>query len=206
MGNLFKDFIAMSRYEQEKHVLVSKAASLAVLLHRDQFRRDGKTPFITHPSQVASVLIGTGCEDAEMIAAAWLHDTIEDCDLMAADLEELINNHKVIQYVVGLTNPSKKSDGNRAKRKQIDREHVAAQIWEVQLIKLCDRYCNLTDTYMDLLNNFSDDNRSFAKLYVGESRLLLEVLGGLDETIYRLSMGLCDSIEHVASGMNQGIV
>lgn len=182
----------MSRYEQEKHVLVSKAASLAVLLHRNQFRRDGKTPFITHPSQVASVLIGTGCEDAEMISAAWLHDTIEDCpSFTLEDLEEAINNHKVVQYVVGLTNPSKKSDGNRATRKRIDRDHVAAQNNNIRLIKLCDRYCNLVDTYKDLLANPTDDNISFSKLYVKESFALLEVLEGLHDTIFELSRELC---------------
>ena len=51
------------------------ARSIAEEAHLGQFRRDGKTPYIEHPRQVSHRLYHL---DDNYIAAAWLHDVIED--------------------------------------------------------------------------------------------------------------------------------
>lgn len=55
--------------------LVLLAASLATRAHAGQYRRDGVTPYITHPEGVASRVRE---EAAEVVATAWLHDVLED--------------------------------------------------------------------------------------------------------------------------------
>lgn len=54
------------------------AESLARKAHEGHFRRDGVTPYITHPEAVAKSLFG---ESDDVIAAAWLHDVLEDTDV-----------------------------------------------------------------------------------------------------------------------------
>lgn len=63
--------------------LVQKAKKIAREAHAGQFRRDGVTPYITHPEAVAKKLTK---EHEYVIAAAWLHDVLEDTQLTAAHL------------------------------------------------------------------------------------------------------------------------
>jgi hypothetical protein len=69
--------------EPQQHEMVISAAMLATHLHRDQTRfvRDNfpRVPYIEHPLRVALRLIRGGATDAELVAAALLHDTVEDC-------------------------------------------------------------------------------------------------------------------------------
>lgn len=59
--------------------LVHRAVSFAARAHRQQCRKDGATPYIAHPVRVAFTLLTTfGIDDEQTLAAAVLHDTIED--------------------------------------------------------------------------------------------------------------------------------
>src|SRR5512132_2630998 len=68
--------------------LLLKVLSFAAHKHRDQRRKDAEaSPYINHPIALAEVLAGEGgVTDLEVLAAALLHDTIEDT---ATTLEEL---------------------------------------------------------------------------------------------------------------------
>lgn len=57
--------------------LIKRALELAERAHAGQFRRDGKTPYITHPLRVANRLAAKG-ESEEVIAAGLLHDYLEE--------------------------------------------------------------------------------------------------------------------------------
>jgi len=54
--------------------LIEQAKAYATMAHEGQTRKDRKTPYITHPEAVAGMLTG----DDITIAAAWLHDVLED--------------------------------------------------------------------------------------------------------------------------------
>lgn len=54
--------------------LVEKAREIATIAHEGQFRRDGTTPYINHPEAVVQ-RVGS---DERLVAAAWLHDVLED--------------------------------------------------------------------------------------------------------------------------------
>lgn len=65
-----------------------RAANFAAIAHRSQMRKDGSTPYINHPIGVAAILTEQGqITDTDVIAAALLHDTVEDCDVSFADIE-----------------------------------------------------------------------------------------------------------------------
>ena len=73
--------------------LVLLASSIARKAHAGQFRRDGVTPYITHPEAVAKSLEG---EHPDVISAAWLHDVLEDTDVGFSDL----NNAGIPEHVI----------------------------------------------------------------------------------------------------------
>ena len=58
--------------------MINKAIQFAVTAHAGQFRKGTTTPFILHPMEVG-VIVSTLTSDEEIISAAILHDTVEDC-------------------------------------------------------------------------------------------------------------------------------
>ncbi|XP_017461651.1 PREDICTED: guanosine-3',5'-bis(diphosphate) 3'-pyrophosphohydrolase MESH1-like, partial [Rhagoletis zephyria] len=61
--------------------VIIRAANFAAIAHRTQMRADGSTPYINHPIGVAALLTELGgITDPSVIAAALLHDTVEDCE------------------------------------------------------------------------------------------------------------------------------
>lgn len=72
----------MNAHMKNSRGIAELAEAIARRAHAGQFRRDGVTPYITHPERVASKL--TGQPEAE--AVAWLHDVLEDTAVTAQDL------------------------------------------------------------------------------------------------------------------------
>ena len=70
--------------------LVSEAAELAARRHSGQQRKGhGDEPYINHLAEVANLLsVASNGEDAELVAAGWLHDTIEDTDTSHDELAQ----------------------------------------------------------------------------------------------------------------------
>ena len=58
--------------------MVDKAITFATKAHEGQFRKGTKLPYIVHPLEVG-VIVSRMTQDKEVIAAAILHDTLEDC-------------------------------------------------------------------------------------------------------------------------------
>lgn len=85
------------------HNLTELAREIATQAHDGQYRRDGVTPYINHPAAVVS-RVGS---DPHSIAAAWLHDVLEDTSETRASLLEKGIPPEVVHAVVLLT----KSDG-----------------------------------------------------------------------------------------------
>lgn len=145
----------------------------------DQRRKYTKEPYINHPARVVEI-ISSVTDDENIVAAAWLHDVIEDVYPKNPEFSiELIREklgEEVAQLVLEVTDVSKPSDGNRAKRKEIDRQHIAKASKGGKLIKLAD----LIDNTKDICANDPD----FARVYLKEKRLLMQVLNGVNETLY----------------------
>jgi len=118
------------------------AISFAVRAHQGQLRKDGETPYAAHPCRVASILAHVfGVDDPEMLAAAALHDTIEDTP---TDRDDLIDafGERVAAWVAALTKDMRLPEKERepAFLAQITRAGP-----EVMVLKLADAYDNLLD-------------------------------------------------------------
>ena len=67
--------------------LVSEAIAFAVKAHDGMRRKKSEAPYILHPMEVA-VIVGTMTNDQNLIAAAALHDVVEDADITLEEVEE----------------------------------------------------------------------------------------------------------------------
>jgi len=149
--------------------LIDRARNFATRAHQriDQRRKYSDQPYDVHLEAVAR-LVAAATEDAEMIAAAWLHDVVEDTPATLEDVQREFGA-SVAALVRDLTDVSRPSDGNRAARKEIDRRHLALASPRAKTIKLAD----LIDNCEDITRN---DPR-FARVFLQEMDALLEVLG-----------------------------
>ena len=120
--------------------LIERAYAVADAAHTGQHRKSGD-PYITHPLAVASILAELGMQPATL-AAALLHDTVEDTDYsmdrLRADFGE-----EIAKLVDGVTKLDKVKYGEAAQAETVRKMVVAmARDIRVLFIKLCDRLHN----------------------------------------------------------------
>ena len=154
--------------------MVVEAKMFATAAHAaiGQKRKYSGDDYIVHPQRVAAIVERHGGTD-EMIAAAWLHDTVEDTDVTPILITKMFGVD-VADIVEGLTDISLPDDGNRAKRKSIDRMHSANASTEAQFVKCAD----IIDNSWDIAEN----DLSFAKVYKSEVFLLLNAMTKVKHT------------------------
>lgn len=142
----------------------------ASINHRRKYTDE---PYINHPAAVVELVRSVPHTEA-MLCAAWLHDVVEDTPATINDIEREFGME--IAAMVGmLTDISTPRDGNRATRKAIDRAHTAKASAEAKTVKLAD----LIDNTRSIIAH----DPEFAKVYLREKVLLLEVLGEGDATL-----------------------
>ncbi len=148
--------------------LVDRARRYATEAHRriDQRRKYSGQPYHDHLAAVAALVSGV-CDDPAVIAAAWLHDAVEDTPATLEEIEDLFGA-RVAALVEQVTDVSRPGDGNRARRKALDRDHLAGATAAAKTIKLAD----LIDNCLDITHH---DPR-FARVYLQEAAALLDVL------------------------------
>jgi len=133
----------MKGHPEKDLALLFRALAFAAHKHRDQRRKDAEaSPYINHPIALAEVLAGEGgVADAEVLAAALLHDTIEDTATTAGELREEFGE-RIAAMVEEVTD-----DKNlpKAERKRLQIVHAAGLSAGAKLVKLADKICNLRD-------------------------------------------------------------
>lgn len=141
----------------------------------DQKRKYTGFPYIVHPAAVVALVKSVPHTEA-MVAAAWLHDVVEDTK---ATIEEVaaVFGDEVAELVAMVTNPSKPSDGNRAARKAIDLAHLSEASPDAKTIKLADVADNVKD--------IASYDPKYAKVYLKEKVELLKVLGAGDPVLFK---------------------
>jgi (p)ppGpp synthase/HD superfamily hydrolase len=155
---------------------IKSAADHASQAHRGQFRKDRKTPYITHPARVAG-LVGAFNGSHVAIVAAWLHDVYEDCsvewlvrtDKLVEGLPLPVDDRQDIAAIVGALT-KKNTISRKSDRLSDSLERIIDAPPEATLVKICDRIDNLLDS--------ADRNGGFTKRY----------LASTDELIDRLSV------------------
>ncbi|WP_026706547.1 RelA/SpoT family protein [Flavobacterium soli] len=136
--------ISYQTLTEDDKKLIRKAFDVAVDAHKDQRRKSGEA-YIFHPIAVAKIVaseIGLG---ATSIAAALMHDVVEDTDITVEDIEKMFNP-KVAQLVEGLTKIALvQKDMNVSMQAENFRKMLLTLNDDVRviLIKLADRLHNM---------------------------------------------------------------
>lgn len=169
--------------------LIEKAKRFAIEAHESINHRRKYTdePYHVHPERVAK-LVATVTDKSEVIAAAWLHDVLEDvAPTNAIFNDEAIRNlcgEKVLELVFEVTNITTLADGNREKRKAIERERLGKISIDGKIIKLAD----LIDNIIDI--SLNDPN--FARIFKKEIILDLPFLKIENNPLYEQLCKLLD--------------
>ena len=165
--------------------LVEQARQFANRAHEriNHQRKYTKQPYTVHLKNVVEKVAAV-TDDPEILAAAWLHDTVEDTPVTFDEVERLFGK-EVMRLVMDLTDVSKPGDGNRAVRKAIDRRHTAAACPRAKTIKLAD----LIDNCQDICRH---DSR-FGLVYLDEMAALLEVLKEGHSRLYQQAEATVES-------------
>ena len=148
--------------------LVERARVFATAAHAacGQLRKYTYEPYIVHPAEVVSI-VSTVPHTEAMLAAAWLHDVVEDTGVTLETVRAEFGE-EVADLVGWLTDVSRPEQGNRATRKAIDRAHTAMAPAQAQTVKLADLISNT--------RSIMEHDETFAKTYLAEKKLLLEVM------------------------------
>lgn len=122
--------------------LVLEAAKFAAGKHKSHKRKDNRTPYINHPLEVAELLARVGrVTDPEVLAAALLHDTIEDTDTQPEEISTIFGD-RVLSLVLECTDDKSLPKAERKHQQVVNAPHKSD---EAKLIKIADKISNMGD-------------------------------------------------------------
>ena len=129
--------------------MIEKAIAFATQAHEGQFRKGTTRPFIVHPLEVGQI-VATLTDDAEIICAAFLHDTIEDCEDVTREIIACEFSERVADLV---DQESEDKSKTWIERKGTTIERLKSAPWEVKIIALGDKLSNMRDIDRDYPEN-----------------------------------------------------
>jgi len=153
---------------------LDEAIAFAATAHAGQLRKFSTLPYIVHPIEVMTIVAEVEHDEAMLIAAV-LHDVVEDTVVGLAEIQRRFGLN-VAQLVYQLTDVPG-SFGNRKARKEEDRRRLSEADARVQTIKVADLISNTS--------SIVEHDRDFAKVYLKEKELVLNVLLRADQTLLR---------------------
>jgi guanosine-3',5'-bis(diphosphate) 3'-pyrophosphohydrolase len=139
--------------------LVQKAARFAAQKHKGQIRKGrDECPYIDHLKSVAQVIAEVGgIEDPEILAAAWLHDTLEDTETTPEELEA--NFGERVRQLVEEVSDDKSLPKDERKQQQI--QHAPTLSPDPVLIKLGDKISNIIDVTHTPPTHWTPERRKY---------------------------------------------
>ena len=131
--------------------LVSEAIAFAVKAHDGMRRKKSQAPYILHPME-AAVIVGSMTDDQNMIAAAVLHDVVEDADITIEEIEARFG--KRVRELVQSETEDKRADLPPAETWRIRKEESLAVLkntedLDVLMVWLGDKLANMRSIYRD---------------------------------------------------------
>ena len=124
--------------------LFDKAAKFAIDAHHGTERRGKGSPYIIHVMEAAEI-VATMTNDPELLAAAMLHDVIEDTDVTKEDIEKEFGS-RIAELVAGESDPDIKGESEEATwkaRKEFVIERLAKESREAKMVALGDKLSNM---------------------------------------------------------------
>ena len=143
---------------EEQLTLLDRAIIFAAKAHASAVRRDGHTPYILHCTEAAAIA-ATMTQDQEVLAAAVLHDVVEDTDVTAETLEAEFGSH--VAQLVGAMSENKRPELSPEDTWLVRKEETIAALEEstdlaVAQLYLADKLSNLRGIARDY-EEYGDD-------------------------------------------------
>lgn len=169
--------------------IVEKSRAYAIAAHTavGQKRKYTGDPYHSHCQAVAQAVSIAG-GDENMIAAAWLHDTVEDTQVTLDDIRREFGDD-IAELVDWLTDSQTPEDGNRATRKAREAERLGKAPARAQTIKLAD--------LIDNTSSIVTHDPEFARVYLREKQEILNLMIGGDKILR------CHALSHLRLGMKR---
>ena len=186
--------------------MIKEAAEFAARAHRGVFRKGTDIPYIVHAVETA-VIVSSFTDDEEMIAAALLHDVVEDAGVTGEELKERFGSR-----VAGLVlAESEDKSGTWAQRKSCTLKHLKDSNRELKILALGDKLSNLRSTASDYLIHgdqvflrFNEtDKRKHAWYYWGIADALEELRDSFYYAEYIRLCGLVFGPHFLCSGQEK---
>ena len=118
--------------------LVEKATRVATVAHSGQVRKSDGSPYIVHPVMCAMMLLQYHCKD-EVVAAALVHDVLEDTDFGEEKLRDVLGD-KVVDIVMHVSE-DKNKEWEARKEEYVEMVRIAST--EVKLVSVADKVHNM---------------------------------------------------------------
>jgi len=132
--------------------LLNKAIVFATNVHAGQFRKSTDIPYILHPVEAASI-VGTMTTDDEILAAAVLHDVVEDTNTTVEQVKELFGDR--VAHLVASESENKRenlpAESTWKIRKEETLAHLKTAPLEVKMITLGDKLSNIRAIHRDYI-------------------------------------------------------
>lgn len=179
--------------------LLDRAILFATRAHAGTERRGKGFPYIIHPLE-AMAIVATMTPDQELLAAAVLHDVVEDTDYTVEDIRAGFGD-RIAEIVAAESDSQIGGDpcGNWHYRKALALEHLAAASRDIKMVALGDKLSNMRAIARD----FSEQGDAFWQLFHAKDpaehawryRALAEALSELSDTFaYQEFIRLIDQV------------
>lgn len=156
--------------------MLDEAMEFAAKAHEGQFRKGTKRPYIVHPVEVGDI-VASMTKDEEIICAAVLHDTIEDCEGVTEEVLRQRFGERVSSLVAEESEDKSKT---WLERKSATIRRLGTASMELKMIGLADKLSNIRDINRDypvlgeeLWNRFRMKNKEAIGWYYKEIRDVL---------------------------------
>lgn len=148
-------------------MIVKLAKKFAEEKHAGQTRKFSKTPYIKHPEKVAKIIKENKRSHKinDLIAAAILHDTLEDTQTTEKELKKLFG--KLITSLVKELTTNEKEKEKLGKKEYLAKKMIHMSSWGL-VIKLADRLDNVSD--------LNKSTKKFKEKYIKETTYILDNL------------------------------
>ncbi|QDT66291.1 HD domain-containing protein [Calycomorphotria hydatis] len=146
--------------------IVERALRVAAYAHAEQKRKGGNLPYLYHPAAVAMILQRAGFTEPHVLAAAIMHDVIEDTPVTESDLRAEFPA-EVVDWVCDLSEQKDDEQGRERSwkdRKEDQYQHIKHACLEVRAIKLADKLHNLQSMRYDAASGTMNWDRFNAPL------------------------------------------
>lgn len=185
-----KMFIVMNKSKNE---ILKYIKDFSDRCHGDQVRKYTGERYIVHPLRVMETVREFN-DDVAVLAAALLHDVLEDTPVKAHEIESALlvvmdadDVRRTLRFVIELTDIYIKKDFprlKRSRRKEKEVQRLSAVSAEAQTIK----YADIIDNVTDIVRQDTD----FARVYVREAKAMLTAMNDGNEELLKRALALVD--------------